>query len=395
MAELRLLYIANQYFPSTYVDSLQVLRTLTALARQGLEITLALPKLLRVPPERDERVRHRIETYYGLSLAGLHLRFLPTWFRTARQFEKDLPGMMLAWGNGLPTHDLIYTRYYLPLLAAGLSGKPVLFESHYDLPRLYPRRFTFLRWLARQEHCIGLVTNSAMTSGIMRENGIPAPLVVTAYNGYEVEQFAEPRSREEARRALGLPAKGSMVLYGGGTGGNKNLAFLLRLAERVPEAEFYLAGPPTEELRAEAGRLKNFHLMGWLEPRRYPLALWAADALFIPPSDPRQPRYANTLLPIKVFQYLAAGRPIVASDQRDLREVLDETTAALFPGDRVDEAAVILRKVLRDRVYASRLGEAARVRAPAYTWDARAVVLVDFLRRRKEVLARFATGSPR
>jgi glycosyltransferase involved in cell wall biosynthesis len=76
--------------------------------------------------------------------------------------------------------------------------------------------------------------------------------------------------------------------------------------------------------------------------------------------------------PLKLFEYMAAGRPIVASDLPAITEVLRHEKNALLvaPGDPAALAAAV-RRLLNDRALADRLAQAALVDAGEYSWDRR------------------------
>jgi glycosyltransferase involved in cell wall biosynthesis len=83
---------------------------------------------------------------------------------------------------------------------------------------------------------------------------------------------------------------------------------------------------------------------------------------------------------MKTFSYLAAGRPIVAPDLPDLREVLrDGENALLVPPDNVDAAVAAIRLAVFNRPIGEQLGSVARRDAAQYTWQARAERLSRFL----------------
>ena len=89
-------------------------------------------------------------------------------------------------------------------------------------------------------------------------------------------------------------------------------------------------------------------------------------------------RYRRTVLPMKVFSYMAAGRPIVAPDLPDIREVLaNGQTALLVPPDDTNAAVAAVRGLLQDSARADRMGSAAREASRRFTWEARAQKIAD------------------
>jgi len=84
--------------------------------------------------------------------------------------------------------------------------------------------------------------------------------------------------------------------------------------------------------------------------------------------------------PLKLFEYLALGRPIVASDLPSIREVLGPETAVLVPPDDPAAWASAFSALAADPARAASLAAASRRLAPAYTWGQRAARLEDALR---------------
>ncbi|HMK08634.1 MAG TPA: glycosyltransferase, partial [Anaerolineales bacterium] len=72
--------------------------------------------------------------------------------------------------------------------------------------------------------------------------------------------------------------------------------------------------------------------------------------------------------PLKAFEYLAAGRPILSSDLPVLREVLNEGNAVLLDPESVEAWASALRDLAADAARRVRLGQAARAAAARYSW---------------------------
>jgi len=118
---------------------------------------------------------------------------------------------------------------------------------------------------------------------------------------------------------------------------------------------------------------------GYVDRGRIADLLAAMDVLVLPhTSTPISERYAS---PLKLFEYMAAARPIVASDLPSIREVLtDETAVLVAPGDPAALAAGI-RRTLDDWASAEQRARRAYDLVSDYTWDRRAERLDSLLER--------------
>jgi glycosyltransferase involved in cell wall biosynthesis len=103
----------------------------------------------------------------------------------------------------------------------------------------------------------------------------------------------------------------------------------------------------------------------------------AGDILLMPFPDIEH--YAFYMSPLKMFEYMASRRPIVASDLPSIREILNENNAVLVkPGDCRD-LAVNLRKVIIDKALGDNLAQQAFKDAQEYSWEKRAAKILDFI----------------
>jgi starch synthase len=117
----------------------------------------------------------------------------------------------------------------------------------------------------------------------------------------------------------------------------------------------------------------------WQAPADLPAWLHAADMLLIPPSRAPLEQYRNCVLPLKLFSYLAAGRPILAPDAPDTAELLGDGDNALLVPPGVPQAAAAALDRLKDPALAARLGASAYAGSAELTWDARAEKIHLFL----------------
>ncbi|MCB9552687.1 MAG: glycosyltransferase [Myxococcales bacterium] len=202
----------------------------------------------------------------------------------------------------------------LPALA---RRRPVLFETYRPLIRQYPLARWPLRLAARRPGFLGIVTHSDYSRRSFEEEGLPPEKLRTIYNGYDDHAFARLVTPAEARAELGLPEKPTIV-YAGRIAPFKQIDLLLDAYEHMPHGtQLILAGAidtaeaqPLVERARELGAI----LPGYLTGEAFARALMAGEIVTIPPSARPLAEFGNTVLPIKTFQYLAAGRVLVVGD---------------------------------------------------------------------------------
>ena len=355
----------------------QSVKTTAALARLGLEVTLVLPQGRRDPRlgaadlrdwfavEGDFRVEQVHSPWAGPNLPKSCLWLLQL-FRSRR----------------LRSADLLYSR--IPAMIGAGQVCPIPFAT--EQYRLWPDEWPFLRRhvrrTARHRRCLGYILHSDLAARSYARAGVPEARLLVAHNG--ADRAAAAADRASAREALGLPAAAAIAVYAGRINGRKGLDQVLALAGLRPDALFLLVGSEGEgPVEAEARRLPNVRVVPWQAPDRLPGWLAAADILLIPASSEPLERFGSSVLPMKTFSYLAAGRPILAPRTPDLEGLLGDGRDALLvrPGDP-REAAAAFDRILDDPVLARRLAEGAARTASRFGWDARAELIAGFLRRR-------------
>jgi glycosyltransferase involved in cell wall biosynthesis len=234
---------------------------------------------------------------------------------------------------------------------------------------------------------LGVVTHSEVCRRSFIKAGLAKERVETIYNGFPPAHFAPELSRQIARAQLNLNGAKHIATYAGHVDLNKGIGFVLRMASRLPEVKFLLLGavPGSKDEKDILRRIDEMGAANVCLRARVPQSqvatyLFASDCLIIPPSAAPLRKHRHTVLPMKTFSYLAAGRPIVAPNLVDLREMLrPNQNALLVPPDDVDAAAAAVRLALFDDALAEQLGIAARHDATQYTWQKRAERMSQFL----------------
>ena len=390
---MRIAYTSHDSLPSASTNTQQTIWTTTELARLGVELELVVPSVAADAGDAD--VVPSIARYYGLAAGEV-----PKTFRIKALGDRQLVGSIakgsydwrvaavLRNAGAEPSADkLVWTRDPLALTSCARAGLPVVFETYRPDYATRPI-FAPWRWLSLgSRHLRGIVTHSRLAADAYIGAGVPAERVLTAHNGF-APALMEPRlTRIEARSRLGLPAEGQMALYAGHTGPEKGVDVLIEMAAAAPAVQMVIVGAAPESADGirlqEAARRRGVRNL-LLRPR-VPLSgvaahLYAADCLVIPPTDEPLRRFRRTVLPMKVFMYLAAGRPILAPRLPDVAEVLtDGETARLVPPDDRGAAAAAFADLLADSALQQRLSGNALTASARYTWSARASRILAWL----------------
>jgi glycosyltransferase involved in cell wall biosynthesis len=280
--------------------------------------------------------------------------------------------------------DVLYSRDLLPLTLIRLfTRRPCIhcFEAH-TTPRSRLSRRLHL-WAVRQMDRIVVISD-----GLRRwylEHGLPPDRVLTARDAVSLRAF-EGLSRKEAREALGIGPDTPTVCYLGHLYPWKGVDVLLQAAPRLdPEVRIYVVGgmaPDLDRIAEGARDLPNVEVTGHLPPQQARRYLVACD-LAVMPFTGRTAIAREHTSPLKLFEYMAAGCAIVASDLPSLREVLvDGHNAVLVPPDDPAALAAGITRVLRDHELTARIQRAARAEVEEHTWTRRAASVLDFLKPR-------------
>ena len=374
---MRILYPLLWGRPGRRACQAQSLATAAALARRGHAVTLFLPQARADPAltaadlrawfgvEGDFRVVQRPSRWAG--------ERLPRTLLWLRQVFAD-PETRGA--------DLLYSRIPAMFAMGGLSRVPFATDHYRPWPDDMPAIRPLVRRIARGRDCLGLVLHSHYAAAAYRRTGVPESRLLVAHNGFDPPR--ERPGKTAARAHVGLPLDRPIAVYAGRVNAAKGLDVLLAMADLRPEVLFVLVGSEGKgEIERAAARRSNVRIEPWAEPADLPPWLFAADVLLIPPSRAPLERFRNCVLPIKLYAYLAAGRPILAPEAPDTAELLAHgETAWLVPADQPDAAAKALDRLLGDSELAAHLSSQAQRLSGRLTWDKRADAIAGFLQER-------------
>jgi glycosyltransferase involved in cell wall biosynthesis len=374
---MKIAYVFDRPLPARETDSEQAMQTIAAFARQGAHVTLVLPARGSLPSARELAAHYQVTGDFEVQPAPTPFtgfEFGRKWWHALRAHE--LPAVAGA--------DVVYTRNFPTLLALAEGKRLFAYETY----RPWHDQFAVLAPLFRRAMAaprfLGAILHSQFARDRYHALGVDERRLLVAHNGHDPSRFSHAPPQGELRAELGLPLDRKLVVYTGHVNLTKGLDTVLKMARRLPEVSFVLVGSEGSGVIERLARLtRNVSVVPWQPFDVVARYLMAADVLLQPPSRIPLKLVGNTVLPMKLFLYLAAGRPIVAPDLPDMRELLEnERNALLVPAGDDDAAVRAVQRALGEPGLADRLSTAARQTARGLTWDARAERILSFLERR-------------
>ena len=362
---MRILMVAPQPFFRPRGTPFSVLHRIRALVRLGHLVDLVTYPLGESPVLEGLRILRSSalpgvrDVPVGPSLAKLALDG-PLFMRASR----------LARNGG---YDLLHTHEEAGFLGAWLArrhGITHLYDMHSSLPQQFENfgRFNWspvvaaFRRLERYtlDGADGVIAICAELRDQVQASGYHGPVSLIE-NTLDFDAPALTESDVRAvRRRLGV-GDGPAIVYTGTLEAYQGLDLLVAAApvvvRAVPAARFVVVGGTAEQIAGldrrarEHGSGYAFVFVPAVPPAEVFVYQRLADVLVTTRS-----RGTNT--PLKLYQYLRAGRPIVATRIRSHTQVLDDATAELVSPSAEGVASGLVR-VLTDRAYAARLAESA------------------------------------
>ena len=208
-----------------------------------------------------------------------------------------------------------------------------------------------------------------------------------APDGVDFKIFDISVSKDEARNRLNLPQGKKILGYCGRfktMGEDKGFLDILESLKFFSNDVIFVAmgGKPKDvesyqKIARDIGVSEQAFFRGHEIQETVALYQKAFDVLLMP--FPKTTHYMYYMSPMKMFEYMAGKRPIVASDLPSVREVLNESNAVIVEPGNPESLAVGIKRVLDDEALAQKISEQAYEDAKKYKWDERAEKILDFI----------------
>jgi glycosyltransferase involved in cell wall biosynthesis len=374
-AAMNIIYVENVRIPSERAHAYQIIQLCAWLGRFGHHVTLVNP---------DRSNGGDVFEYFTLTDRPFTHVVLPTWDALAipAKFLKPLAYTIQRfsfvrsfrrWSRG-KTADVWYTRD--PAMIDGLRNAvqgPWILELH-DAPDHVPARWERVKPLVKQF----VVISNGLKEDLVKRLGIPENRIALAPDGFDPAEFenASADQKEEVRNRFNLPASAFIAIYTGGFYPWKGVDLVVRSwGKAPPDAHLVLVGGPAVDRERLATLIPpqardRVHLLPTVSRPEVVQWLRTADVGLLTSSPEHEIGRAFTS-PIKQFEYLAAGLPILASDVPSSHEVLTADVAAFYKPTE-DGFIDAIRAIEEDTPWRSAALASTREFVRGYSWEARA-----------------------
>ena len=334
--------MANARMPSEKAHGIQLAKMCEAFLLSGADLELVLPN-------RKES-RESLKDFYGLKieiplkrLPILNLGFVISSISFMFSYLFYLRGKKDA-----VLHTIDMDNFSFLLMP--LCGFLYFSEIHDAKPRSFAYRF-FFRWIS------GIITiNNQIRKKLVENFG--GKNIIVQPNGIDLEMFSGKISKDDARKKLDLPLDKKVAVYVGREISWKGMDILAKAQELLPPETIRIVNDrPYSEV---------------------PLWMKAADVCLVLGTKKHEYSYRYTS-PMKLFEYMAAGRPILAADTPANREILSENEAYFYEPDNARDLADKIKYLLTNPQDLELKVDNASKKVENYTWANRAQKILEFM----------------
>lgn len=379
---MKFLYIANIRLPTEKAHGIQIMKMCEAFASMSrMEVEL-------VVPWRFNTIKEDPFAYYGVekkftitkipSLDLIALGRIGFWVQTGSfAFFASIYTLFLKGVR------VIYSRDELPILFLSFFKNNIFWETHTKKENFFTTRV-----LLRTRGIISITQGlkDFYVTKVVDENKI-----LVAADGVDIRQFHTKKNKTELRESLGLPKDKKIIGYvgkyktmGEPKGVDDLIASFSDVLSFLPDIILLLVGINISEINEVENVFKRFgvgkdhyKIVSHVPQREAFKHMKASDVLVM--NYPNTPHYALYMSPLKLFEYMASGAPIITSDLPSVREILNEDNAFFVKARSHHGLSEGLAYLLENKEFSDKIAEQARKDVEKYTWENRAYVITRFI----------------
>ncbi|MEK7502856.1 MAG: glycosyltransferase [Patescibacteria group bacterium] len=374
--EPKIYYVANARFPTEKAHGIQMAKMIEAMIGKGASIEVLAPN----------RGKGNIKKFYGLRREVLIKRLPVLPFYNFGKIGFWLSSVSFAlgywffliWKSLRGEKFIIYTIDIdqFSFFAVPFAGAPYFVEVHDAKKKGF-----FFNILFKNAKGI-IVINNIIKETIAKEFSFAKDKIIVHPNGIDLEKFSNLSPKSEAREKLDLPKREKIALYVGKFYNWKGLGILADTAQKLQDVKFYLVGGSKEELKKVSGIenwAENLVCAGQRDFKEMPLWLASADVLLVLGTKANEYSYKHTS-PMKLFEYMASERPIVASRTPAIEQIVSENDVIFYEPDNPESFADSIKHALEGAEGSRNKAQNAHEKVKKFSWEKRAESVLNFIK---------------
>lgn len=372
----RVIYVGSPELFSKGASAIHIMKMCQAMTRLGIETELIIPA---------NRKRSQLFEYYGVK-SEFRLTSFPYFSNTSiRNIVHGLLSAFYIKFYRADKYDVVVTRNIVfTYFATKFFQIPTIYDAHHPLVKGGAFLFDSFK---NSKYLVRFSTNSKGLSDIYLDLGLPKDKLVVAHNGVELERFQDLPSKTKCREILDLPLEKKIVCYAGNIYEGRGIEHLIDVAPRFEDAMFLIVGGLDEDVDrnrhiAESKGVQNIKFVGFVNHVDVPFYLKSSDILVMPYTTSMTikggTKAEQFTSPIKLFEYMAAAKPIVATSIPSVKEILqDSVNSILVDPDSGQAIRDGLEKVLSNDTLSEKIAAKAGREIQKYTWEERVKKLLN------------------
>ncbi len=376
---MKITYLASPRLPSKAAHSVHIMKMCEALSKLGHEVNLI--GAIRSEEERDVWDHYGVEKCFAIVYLSKSYPDIPKIPEIYMRGLGNVKNSILAVKEALKVDtDLVYSRNETTAYLACLAGLSTVYESHVPVPfeEFGAIRDKIFRSMLNKEEFNLLVVISNSIEKYYKENyDLKEEKILLARDAADPPKEGSPPIRFENEKELQVGYIGNLY-----QGRGKNV--IASMAQGCDFAHFHIVGGDEKSIEdwKKEMRSDNVTFHGFIPPSELDSFRLSFDVLLAPyRRDLKVDGGQNTarwMSPLKVFEYMGAGKPIIASDLPALREILEDGETAILCDPESPEAWIEALKRLKEKELREELGEKAKKRfTENYTWKKRAEKIME------------------
>jgi glycosyltransferase involved in cell wall biosynthesis len=362
---MKLIYLSATNIPAINAQSVQIASMATAFSRiHGLDFKLISPM-----------TKDNNDTNQPYSWVKIKIRARKKFFRHL-EFAYHVSGMI-----GAEQPQFIYTRNIILTLLGLFRNCTTVLEVHSEVINKISR--LLLRCLVWQKRFRVVAISQALENYYSDSYGIPSHKILSEHDAVFLERYDKLRafSKSDLRKEFGFPQDKTIVMHTGSLYADRGAEYFASIIKSFSEIYFVHIGGSHKDVnywREQYQMYENCCFISHIPSEQIARYQMTADLLFYPIT--KQVKTWWCASPMKIFEYMATGIPILSKPIGSIAEILNQQNTIIL--DRLDDNSIIsgVEYFIANREQTNTKAQnALRDIRDRYTWERRCKRILEWL----------------